>query len=81
MALSALSIVIHEQVADLLRVEDVQTTRLVCKAWRDAFSQAFTRLAPKMQANAVGLQWSELGKIQVSQSSTFLIYAIRLARR
>ena len=60
------------QVTGLLDLRDLQAARMVCKQWQLGLSIGVTKLRPRMEANAVGLQWVELHKLQVS-----LITALR----
>lgn len=53
------------QVTALLGLRDLQAARLVCKQWHLGLSMGVTKLRPRMEANAVGLQWTELHKLQV----------------
>lgn len=56
---------IVSQVTCFLDVRSLQSGRLVCKAWRQGLSQGVVSISPRMEANALGLQWSELHKVQV----------------
>lgn len=53
------------QVTGLLDLRDLQAARIVCKQWQLGLSMGVTKLRPRMEANAVGLQWVELHKLQV----------------
>ena len=53
------------QITELLDLRDLQAARMVCKQWKLGLSMGVTKLRPRMEANAVGLQWMELHKLQV----------------
>lgn len=56
---------VQMQVTGLLDLRDLQAARSVCRQWHVGISMGVTKLQPRMEANAVGLQWTELHKLQV----------------
>ena len=53
------------QVTALLDPTSLESARLVSRTWCRGLSQGVATLQPRMEANAVGLQWSQLHKLQV----------------
>ena len=61
------------QVAEALEsTADIMAARRTSRAWRTGISRGVYVLKPRMEANAVGLQWSCLPQLQVLKFSLCL---------
>lgn len=49
-----------------LDMRDLQQARLACESWRQGLSLGVAKLQPRMEANSLGLQWSQLHKLQTA---------------
>lgn len=57
---------ILQLVTAYLEPRDLQQARLACGSWRQGLSLGVAKLKPRMEANSLGLQWSQLHKLQAT---------------